>query len=292
MRRNIFNIASQNTTMASEVDRLILMATKEDTICVDTYGAYEEKTLFEYFDEYCFKDWMQRGHFVNLDDFLKCIGFDNLKRSATEDVEEFLTLIELIYNVWVLVNVDVDNYKMGYMGYKLEWEGNYYHLKTVMDDILGQYNYTAYVDKKTEKVLVIENTPGVTAVAEIVEPSLALEVIKYNHYALKGEIELKKSILLKMAQQLEPQRKSLHAIDSKLEDNIFFMFNNLDLRHNNRSANDKSYKEYVAKMDKEALENWYDELYQMVLLAFLLLDNVDRTEKVKELKGKIAGGTN
>lgn len=124
------------------------------------------------------------------------------------------------------------------------------------------------------------------------EPSLALEVIKYNHYALKGEIELKKSILLKMAQQLEPQRKSLHAIDSKLEDNIFFMFNNLDLRHNNRSANDKSYKEYVAKMKKRDLEKWYDELYQMVLLAFLLLDNVDRTEKVKELKGKITGGTN
>lgn len=287
MRRNIFDIASQNTTMASEVGRLITMATKEDTICVNTYG---DKTLFEYFDEYCFEDWMQRGHFVDLDDFLKCIGFDNLKRSATEDVEEFFTLIELIYNVWVLVNVDVANYDK--MGYKLEWEGNYYHLKKVMDDILGQYNYTAYVDKKNEKVLVIENTPGVTAVAEIVEPSLALEVIKYNHYALKGEIELKKSILLKMAQQLEPQRKSLHAIDSKLEDNIFFMFNNLDLRHNNRSANDKSYKEYVAKMKKRDLEKWYDELYQMVLLAFLLLDNVDRTEKVKELKGKITGGTN
>lgn len=287
MRRNIFDIASQNTTMASEVDRLISMATKEVTICVDTY---EEKTLFEYFDEYCFEDWMQRGHFVDLDDFLKCIEFGNLKRSATEDVEAFLTLIELIYNVWVLVNVDVANDNK--MGYKLEWEGNYYHLKKVMDDILGQYNYTAYVDKKDEKVLVIENTPGVTAVAEIVEPSLALEVIKYNHYALKGEIELKKSILLKMAQQLEPQRKSLHAIDSKLEDNIFFMFNNLDLRHNNRSANDKSYKEYVAKMKKRDLEKWYDELYQMVLLAFLLLDNVDRTEKVKELKGKITGGTN
>ena len=287
MRRNIFDIASQNTTMASEVGRLITMATKEDTICVNTYG---DKTLFEYFDEYCFEDWMQRGHFVDLDDFLKCIGFGNLKRFATEDVEAFLTLIELIYNVWVLVNVDVANYDK--MGYKLEWEGNYYHLKKVMDDILGQYNYTAYVDKKSEKVLVIENTPGVTAVAEIVEPSLALEVIKYNHYALKGEIELKKSILLKMAQQLEPQRKSLHAIDSKLEDNIFFMFNNLDLRHNNRSANDKSYKEYVAKMKKRDLEKWYDELYQMVLLAFLLLDNVDRTEKVKELKGKITGGTN
>lgn len=32
--------------------------------------------------------------------------------------------------------------------------------------------------------------------------------------------------------------------------------------------------------------NISNELYQMMLLAFLLLDNVDRTENVKELKEK------
>lgn len=43
-------------------------------------------------------------------------------------------------------------------------------------------------------------------------------------------------------------------------------------------------------MTKARLEKWYDELYQMMLLAFLLLDNVDRTENVKELKEKIIEG--
>ena len=36
--------------------------------------------------------------------------------------------------------------------------------------------------------------------------------------------------------------------------------------------------------------NISNELYQMMLLAFLLLDNVDRTENVKEIKEKIIGG--
>lgn len=36
--------------------------------------------------------------------------------------------------------------------------------------------------------------------------------------------------------------------------------------------------------------NISNELYQMMLLAFLRLDNVDRTENVKELKEKIIGG--
>lgn len=68
------------------------------------------------------------------------------------------------------------------------------------------------------------------------------------------------------------------------------MLNNLNIRHNNRSKKDKNYKEYVAKMRKERLEKWYDELYQMILLAFLLLDNVERTERVNELKTNIVGG--
>ena len=70
------------------------------------------------------------------------------------------------------------------------------------------------------------------------------------------------------------------------------MLNNMNIRHNNRSKKDKAkYKEYVSKMTKKQLEKWYDELYQMILLAFLILDNVDRSTKVKDLKDKIAGGS-
>lgn len=69
------------------------------------------------------------------------------------------------------------------------------------------------------------------------------------------------------------------------------MLNNCNIRHNNRNKKDSSkYKEYVAKMSKKQLEKWYDELYQMILLAFLLLDNGDRDVKITELKAKIVGG--
>lgn len=65
------------------------------------------------------------------------------------------------------------------------------------------------------------------------------------------------------------------------------MLNNFNIRHNNKNKGDKNYKEYVAKMRKDRLEKWYDELYQMILLAFLLMDNTKRTDRVKELKVKI-----
>mgnify|MGYP002917821902 FL=1 len=108
---------------------------------------------------------------------------------------------------------------------------------------------------------------------------------------MQGEIELKKKILISLGSELEPKRKELQALNKQLSEDIFFMLNNLNVRHNNRSKKDiAKYKEHVAKMTKARLEKWYDELYQMMLLAFLLLDNVDRTASVKELKEKIVGG--
>ena len=69
------------------------------------------------------------------------------------------------------------------------------------------------------------------------------------------------------------------------------MLNNMNVRHNNCSESAQAkYKEYVAHMTQEQLEEWYDELYQMMLLAFLLLDNEERSAKVGELKANITGG--
>ena len=45
------------------------------------------------------------------------------------------------------------------------------------------------------KILIIEDKPEVTAVVEIIEQDLALDIIRYNHRSLQGEIELKKKIL-------------------------------------------------------------------------------------------------
>lgn len=282
MRKSIFDIVAESIDMESEANRLVTMSSEERVLVIDSYPY---KTLFDYVDEYCFKEWEQRGHFVDVDDFLEALEYEDLKEEATHDVDALLTLIELIYNFWELSH---NQFNDGEKGYRLQWCGNYYHLKDVMDDVLGQYNHVAYINEEQECVLIVEDKAEVTAVAEIMPtPALAVDVVRYNHRTLRGEIELKKKILLAMGAELEAKRKKLHTINSTLENDIFFMLNNLNIRHNNKSKGDKNYKEYVAKMRKDRLEKWYDELYQMLLLAFLLMDNTKRVEKVKELKEKI-----
>lgn len=282
MRKSIFDIVAESIDMESEANRLVAMSSEEKVLVVDYYTY---KTLFDYVNEYCFKDWAQRSHFVDVDDFLEALEFETLKDEAACNVDAFLTLVELIYNFWELSH---NKFYEDKTEHKLQWCGNYYHLKDVMDDVLSQYNHMAYINEEQECVLVVEDKPEVTAAAEIMpSPILAVDVVKYNHRSLKGEIEQKKKILLALGAELEAKRKRIHSINAALENNIFFMLNNLNVRHNNKNKGDKNYKEYVAKMRKDRLEKWYDELYQMILLAFLLMDNTKRTDRVKELKVKI-----
>ena len=276
MRKSIFDIVAETINMENEVDRIVSMVQSEKVL----YKNGCDYTLFDFVDKYCFRDWSYRGHFVDTEDYLDALEYDYLIDDARYSVECFITFIELVYNFWMLAYKNLCDDKMF-----TKWQNNFYHLRDVILDNLEIYNQKAFFEEN--RVLIVEDKPEVTAVVEIVEPELTIDIIQYNHRSFEGEIELKKSILLKLANELEPKRKEIKALNEKLEDDIFFMLNNLNIRHNNRSKKDKHYKEYVAKMKKDRLEKWYDELYQMMLLAILLLDNVDRTDKVKELKSKI-----
>lgn len=97
-------------------------------------------------------------------------------------------------------------------------------------------------------------------------------------------------ILLLLGDKLEGQRAKLKQINKALEDSIFTLLNNLNLRHNNIDTDSKEYNSFVATMPKKEIESWYDEVYQLCLLAFLEIDNVERARKVKELKQKLDAG--
>ena len=152
-------------------------------------------------------------------------------------------------------------------------------VKTVIEEIgymeTIEQNITLFVPKKQEAI----------AVSEIVAPEISYKVLEYNHYTMKGDIARKRETLRILADQLEPKRAELATINKELASNVFFMFNNMNIRHNNRTKGNKNnYKEVIAEMSQDELENWYDETYQLCLLAFLELDNVERTKKVSELK--------
>ena len=68
---------------------------------------------------------------------------------------------------------------------------------------------------------------------------------------------------------------------------MFSLFNNINIRHNNSDPQSGKYHKFVANMSNAELEKWYDETYQLCLLCFLEMDNVERKRKIKELNENI-----
>ena len=65
-----------------------------------------------------------------------------------------------------------------------------------------------------------------------------------------------------------------------LESDFFYMVNSMNVRHNNCDAADK--KKYNAKfvtLTSQEQEDWYDEIYQEGLMAFLMLEQANREKK-------------
>lgn len=290
-RKNIFQIIESKRDITQEVLRLNSLLNNEKGISIykETSSVlppqfYKSSRVEDFVDSYIFKLWKCRGTCVSLEDMAETLGIEDMFTDEDYSEENILIYVEYVANVLFLATKVRLAEKYSYY-----LNDSYVATRENLDNLLGWMNYERRVFEKKEQVLIVRKSAATTAVAEIVEENLSYQIVKYNHHSLKGDIESKKAILLALGSELEPKRKDISEINKRLADDIFFMLNNLNLRHNNRSKSDKNYKEAVAKMRKTALEDWYDELYQMLLLAFLELDNKERSERVSELKTKING---
>ena len=270
-RRNFLQILNeQGINLRREYDRLY-----------DLF--YNQKVPSNLGSNYTLKDYVEinflsvpfRKTCLSLDDFNSTYRFHFVQNPYGFDLNYLLSFCEYTYNFVIWMSQESKLFKYGN---RQSGQFYIYQIRSVMESIdymqLTQGYITIFTPKKPEAIVA----------SEIVSPDISYKVLEYNHYTMKGDIARKRETLRILADQLEPKRAELATINKELASNVFFMFNNMNIRHNNSTEGDKNYKEVVAKMTQDELENWYDETYQLCLLAFLELDNVERTKKVAQLK--------
>ena len=65
------------------------------------------------------------------------------------------------------------------------------------------------------------------------------------------------------------------------------MVNTMNVRHNNCDVSDLSkYNAKFAGLTDREKEEWYDEIYQEGLMAYLSLEQADREKKILDFKTK------
>lgn len=214
-----------------------------------------------------------RGRALSLSDFDYTHGFDFEDPDMEITNDTLITYCEYIVTLcdhlieYAPEIIDRDN--------QCVFEDMYATIADCMDELglegIRKNNITIYVEKD----------PTVVAAAKLVDESLAYDVRSYIHNRTKGDLPKKKTILKYLADEIEPKRKVLKANNlGGLADSLFQMLQKF-ARHNNED------NAYIKSLSPVELEAYYDDIYQMWLLATLELDNIERMQRVKKTLGAI-----
>lgn len=284
MRKNIFEILSKDFDVNREITLIWHLFTKAMIFVPydsrTSYGRrhFNEISIIECVDSFSFVDWKARNRCISSLDMMERLGIDeDTINSLTVFSNETFVILEFIVNM--IKRCDIAKKRNGFNS-----SDDFEMLNQNIKTFLEHFGYTTDYFEDDETVIIVEKNPAAISAAEISEPGTSKKIIQYNHYMLKGNIDAKRDILLALAKEVEPKRDELKQITPVFADDLFFMFNNMNLRHNNKEPNSKHYKPYVVNMDINKLESWYDEIYQMILLAKLLLDNKRRHADIDTLK--------
>ena len=227
-----------------------------------------------------FKNWKYNANYLSFKEVRDQLeftferdGYYNVPTGYINGVNDFFDYCEMIINMIVLLPEDEAEYHTK----------NVNNIIRLIDYDLNTLNHE--IRKINDKCLIIQKDAAVSEVVELVEPTIADSILEYNHYVLKGDLEKKKNILIKIAASLEPKKSVIKGINNQLCNDYFYLINNMNIRHNNCDKTDKEkYNEKFDILKSEEKEEWYDNIFQMSLLIYLLLENKKNSSKIKYFK--------
>lgn len=276
--QHLFEIVKSNKNIEKDVQRLVTLSANTGSIVVNRNNCY---SLFDFMRIYGFKYWSGRGRCVDLADYFDVIGYDNVLAKAHENFDSLSLFMELIYSFWLFVKHELTYPTIVYGITGLQ---EFDMIKYNLDSMLADYGLKAAVDKRTKMCIVEEEHPVVDTIAEIVPEDITLDVIKYYHRTSKGDLKEKRIILQKLANYLEPKRAYYSTIDKALTEDIFFVVNAYNIRHNNSNQDDSHYTKDIEKFSDSDFEDIYDCVFELILLLIQEDSNKVRKTFVKTLR--------
>lgn len=231
-----------------------------------------------------------RGTCLSLDEFNDLHGFHFEKDPTNFNIDHLISLCEYIENLLMAYQCVPLSYPYGYGNMPTKLINVQFYLQQI-SQVIEKIGYMQA--EQNGLTIFVEKDPAAIAVAEseFIPESLSYRLISYNHYSMKGNLAEKKATLLDLANLLEPQRINLERIDKTFARDLFYAFNNFHIRHNNADSQSPKFKKPIGDLAKEQLEFWYDEVYQMCLLAILRLEHADRKKTFEALKSEIENKT-
>lgn len=236
---------------------------------------FESRSLYELM-ELEFRSVPFAGTAISLADFNKRLGVDYKDYELFPDLEFVLSFCEYCYNFALALVPREDLHKTDCCRQVMR------HVVLLADKL-----NCVLMDDDGVMILVARNA-NAQAAAEVAPAEIGFDLVKYDYREYDGDLEGKRAILLRLIGYLEPNRKQLEALAKDATNDLFFIANNLNLRHNNTDPhNAGKYKQAVADMDDAELEGWYDLCRDLCAAAILLLGYEGKRGELAEVKKRL-----
>lgn len=261
MRKSYFEIleeSSLNLDLGKELDKLEQII--HESFWYADMGV--NCSLYELI-ELNFKRYRNRKHFLTVEELINTLLLNSRRLSIKE---QYFLIAEMYLDLFSSLHMTG--------GSRLDKQARYFleQVKIVSSSIGYKLIRT------NNKLIIVEDNifahEAAQAVSEFADVKKALSILEYNHFSNKGNIERKKEILKKIADLLEPWRKSLNGSNElkgllkvnndKVQalEKLFYMYNKFNIRHNNKD-------QMLTGLSNQEIESWYDKVYTLSLFIIL-----------------------
>ena len=261
-RKNIFEILDDKYDIKVEINKIDSLFSNA-LLYVNNGFQQQQGNIEAVVGELLFYAWKQRR---------TCLTCQEMRNKLNIDLEKYDTVSILVRLEYYLNIINLANTKLTFPNFQKSQQ--FFMLEENIKILLDHLNYKCLNIPKEDKIMLVPKNPAATSVAEISSKDTALAILMYNHSSLKGDLSQKRNLLLKIYLEYEKLLKKGIAGFSEYFDKTRGLVNKLNIKHNN--------KKEIENLDNKQLEEWYDELYQLLLFCVLIKDNKDRKDKAKE----------
>ena len=213
-------------------------------------------TIENFVDKRYFSDWKGNENCRDTDEMRHGINIDGILGNADPTKNEVLIFLQYTVNIAELFRRRYNEEKAPGFQFNLR---TYTLLMSKVRDLLIRLGYELKYIPSKEVLYLIRTDAATDAAIESSEEQVRDMIIEYSSYAVSCDLSRKK---------------------------IEFMLRNFSIRRDNTEGANRN--DFVAGLTETELLDWYDEIYQLLLLRILKHNNIARMEKIDAVRGLIA----
>ena len=237
-----------------------------------TYG-FKEYTIENFVDKRYFSDWKGNENCRDTDEMRHGINIDGILGNADPTKNEVLIFLQYTVNIAELFRRRYNEEKTPGFQFNLR---TYTLLMSKVRDLLIRLGYELKYIPSKEVLYLIRTDAATDAAIESSEEQVRDMIIEYSSYAVSCDLSRKKIILDSLGKIVEEYDDNQQGDNIELFGSIEFMLRNFSIRRDNTEGANRN--DFVAGLTETELLDWYDEIYQLLLLRILKHNNMAESE--------------